>query len=67
MEKHLSREKLELFMRDLLPADEAVEILLHLDECDQCGKLLPEENPQDTIERLLGEDDETAPENNQKI
>ena len=55
MEKHLSREKLELFLKDELSPDESVEILLHLDECDECCKLLPEENPDEVIGRLLAE------------
>lgn len=60
MEKHLSREKLELFLQDKLSGDESVEVLIHLDECDECCKLLPEENTDEVIGRLLAEDDENC-------
>ena len=64
MEKHLSREKLELFLMDKLTGDESVEILIHLDECEECCKLLPKETPDEVIERLLAEDEEITAENN---
>lgn len=67
MENHPSREKLELFVQDNLSGDESVEVLIHLDECDKCCKLLSKENPQDVIERLLAEEEESLQENNSKI
>lgn len=66
MEKHLSREKLELFLKDKLTEDESIEILIHLDECDECCKLLPKETPDEVIERLLAEDEEMLQEDNSK-
>lgn len=60
MEKHLTREKLEQFLKDELSADESVEILLHLDECEKCRNLMPDQDAKKIVKKLLNyEKDET--------
>lgn len=59
MEEHPKREKLERFLRNELIADEAAEILLHLDQCEICRKLAANEDPKkikQVIEELFAEE-----------
>ncbi|HRH44132.1 MAG TPA: hypothetical protein PKY82_21045 [Pyrinomonadaceae bacterium] len=58
MSEHLSPEKIKLFLEDKLSADEAVEVLLHLNNCQECHKLAPEKKPEEILEIFFREDKE---------
>ena len=56
MEKHITKEKLEMFLRDELPGEEAAEILLHLDDCNDCRDLLPDASSEEMLEEVIAEE-----------
>lgn len=56
MENHPTKKELELFLRDLLPGEAALEILLHLEDCNICRDALPNDDVYKVIENLLLED-----------
>ena len=56
MDKHPLPGKIELFLKDKLTADESLEILLHLENCQECHALLPKKTPEEILEIFLRED-----------
>lgn len=56
MDKHPSPEKIELFLKDELTADESLEILLHLESCQKCQISMPEQNSEEVLKIFFHED-----------
>jgi hypothetical protein len=60
MESHPGRDKLELLQQGKLRGSELLEILRHLETCDECFQNLPPQDPTEVVIRLLtNEDNET--------
>lgn len=63
MSEHLSPKQIELFLQDRLSADESLEALLHLEDCQQCANLVPSQTSEEIMEIFFpSEVDETSDE-----
>lgn len=57
MDGHPLPGQIELFLADKLIAEEAVEILLHLEDCQECQAMLPRKTPEEIEEMFFRESD----------
>lgn len=60
MTEHIAPEKLEMFLNGEISGDESLEILLHMESCDECLRRLPQEKPQEVLDKLLTDQDKAS-------
>lgn len=67
MKKHPGMEKLEQLQKGKLRGAELLQILRHLESCDECYHNLPPQEPQDFVKRLLNNKDDDSDAEHKKI
>ena len=55
MNEHLLPKKIFMFLQDKLDPDEALAALLHLQHCQKCRDMMPEQRKEDVLKIFLGD------------